>query len=191
MAPGGAASTRQQGLQQAASVLFALVGIVPLLLFAFTLWHVGAIHQTLAQASLALTLVLMLLGYWLFRSMLTQMSEVVRSLTRAVQAVAHPSGTLITAPAAVAAQPVVTREVTGLGAIWEFDEMARTMDQLWQREARAHVGRYVHITVANAQEVTGRLLEATEDGLLLEQDGGATVAVTYRRVQGIEPRRSG
>jgi len=177
-------------LQQAASVLFALMGIVPLLVFAFTLWQVGAIHHTLAQTSLALTLVLMLLGYWLFRSMLTQMSEVVRSLTRAVQAVARPSGTLITTAAAVAAQPVVPREVTGLGSIWEFDEMARTMDQLWQREARAHIGRYVQITVANAQEVTGRLLEATEDGLLLEQDGGATVAVTYRRVQGIEPRHS-
>ncbi|HEV8583609.1 MAG TPA: hypothetical protein VGT02_01450, partial [Methylomirabilota bacterium] len=72
------AQGRQQGLQQAASVVFALVGIVPLLVFAFTLWQVGAIHRTFAQASLGLTLFLMLLGFWMFRSMLTQMSENVR-----------------------------------------------------------------------------------------------------------------
>jgi hypothetical protein len=121
--------------------------------------------------------------------MLAQMSEVVRSMSRAIQAVARPAGTPVPAAPVVAPRGVAPA-VTGLGSIWELDEMARTMDQLWQREARAHIGRRVHITVANAQEVAGRLLEATEDGLLLEQDGGTTVAITYRRVQGIEPRHS-
>jgi len=83
--------------------------------------------------------------------------------------------------------PTPARPVAGLGSIWELGEMARTMDLLWQREARAHVGRHVQITVANSEELTGRLLEATEDGLLLEQPGGGTVAITYLRVQGIEP----
>jgi ribosome maturation factor RimP len=68
--------------------------------------------------------------------------------------------------------------------------MTRTMDLLWQREARVHVGRHVQITVANSQDVAGKLVEATEDGLLIEQTGGATVAITYRRVQGIEPLAS-
>jgi len=189
MASSGSANQRQQGLRQAASVLFALMGIVPALVFAFTLWQLGAIHHTLAQASLALTLALMLLGYWLFRSMLAQMSEIVKGVSRAVHTVVRPSGTPIAA-ATIVPPPAVAREVAGLGSIWELGEMARTMDLLWQREARAHVGRQVQITIANSQDVAGKLVEATEDGLLLEQKGGTTVAITYRRVQGIEPLAS-
>jgi hypothetical protein len=185
MASRGSANERQQGLRQAASVLFALMGIMPALVFAFTLWQLGAIHHTLAQASLGLTLVLTLLGYSLFRSMLAQMSEVVKGVSRAVQTVVRPAGSLVTAAGTVPTP--ADREVAGLGSIWELDEMAHTMDLLWQREARAHVGRRVQITVANSQDVAGKLLEATEDGVLLEQAGGATVAITYRRVQGIEP----
>jgi hypothetical protein len=184
------ASARQQGLQQAASVLFALMGIVPLLVFAFTLWHIGAMHHTLAQVSLTLTLALMLLGFWLFRSMLAQMSEVVKGVTRAVQTVTRPAGTSV-GGVTVLPTPASAREVPGLGSIWELGEMARTMDLLWQREARAHVGRRVQITVANSQEVAGRLVDATEDGLLLERAPGDTVAITYRRVQGIEPLQRG
>jgi hypothetical protein len=184
----GSAHARQQGLQQAASVLFALMGIVPLLVLAFTLWQLGAIHHTLAQVSLALTLALMLLGFWLFRSMLAEMSESVKGVARAVQTVARPAGT----PAgAVTVLPAPAREVPGLGSIWELGEMTRTMDLLWHREARAHVGRRVQITVANAEEVAGRLVEATEEGLLLERAPGDTVAITYRRVQGIEPLHGG
>jgi len=187
MAAKAQTNTRQQGLQQAAAILFTLMAVVPLLVFAFTLWHVGAIQHTFAQASLALTLVLALLGYWMFRSMLGQMSEIVKGMSRVVQTVARPGRTAGIA-AAVPVPPLpVARDVAGLGSIWELSEMARTMDQLWQREARAHVGRRVQITVANdAQEVAGRLVEATEDGVLLEQAGGNTVAITYRRVQGIE-----
>jgi hypothetical protein len=183
MAPIVSASTRQQGLQQAASVLFALMGVVPLLVFAFTLWQLGTMHRTLAQLSVLITLALMLLGYWLFRSMLRRMSDV-------VTAMAHAAQTVRRAPAAepAAGPPAAPpHEVVGLGSIWELDEMARTMDLLWQREARAHVGRRVQITVANAEDVAGRLTEATEDGLLLEQAGGDTVAIAYRRVQGIAP----
>ena len=190
MASRGSPSRQQQGLEQAASVLFALMGIVPLLLFAFTLWQVGAIHHTLAQVSLALTLVLMLLGYWLFRSMLAQMSDVVKSVSRAVHAAARPAGMPVAA-ADVVPPPAVPREVAGLGSIWEFGEMAHTMDLLWQREARAHVGREVQVTVANSEEVAaGRLLEATEEGLWLEQADGTTLAIIYRRVKGIEPLHS-
>src|SRR5205814_10280343 len=86
MADNATTQRRQQGLEQAASVVFALMGIVPLLLFTFTLWQVGAINRTLVQACLVLTLVLMLLGFWLFRSMLAQLSEVMMQVARISQA---------------------------------------------------------------------------------------------------------
>jgi len=188
MAERATPQNRQQGLQQAASVVFALVGIVPLLVFAFTLWQIGAIHRSLAQASLLLTLVLMLLGFWLFRSMLGQMSAVVRGVTRAAETVARPAGPRpAAAVVAGASAPAAAREVAGFGAIWEFGEMARTMDLLWQREARAHVGNRVQVSVMHSRDLAGTLLEATEEGLLLEQPDGGTIAITYRRVQGIEP----
>src|SRR5437762_1780919 len=174
MISSGPGNTRQQGLQQAAAILFALMAILPLLVFAFTLWHLGAIQHTFAQVTLALTLALALLGYWMFRSMIGQMTEIVTGLSRMIQGAARPprmvgavaGGAVVAVPLS---PPPVARDVPGLGSIWELTEMARTMDQLWQREARNHVGRRVQITVANdAHDVAGRLLEATEDGVLIE-----------------------
>jgi len=191
MAERATPQNRQQGLQQAASVVFALVSIVPLLTFAFTLWQIGVIHRTLAQASLLLTLILMLLGFWLFRSMLGQMSAVVRGVTRAAETVARPAGPRPAAAVVATPPSAAARQVAGFGAIWEFGEMARTMDLLWQREARAHVGNRVQVSVMHSQELAGTLLEATEEGLLLEEPDGGTVAITYRRVQGIEPLLGG
>ena len=74
------AKSRQQGLQQAASVIFALVAVVPLLIFAWTLHALGAIRSTQAQLSLGLALAVALLGFWMFRSLLGRMAEVVRVL---------------------------------------------------------------------------------------------------------------
>ncbi len=85
MADEGSVGTRQHGLQQAASMIFALVAIVPLLIFAWTLHALGAIRSTQAQLSLGLALAVALLGFWMFRSLLGRMAEVVQALTAAVE----------------------------------------------------------------------------------------------------------
>src|SRR5712692_12077644 len=139
----GSAKTRQQGLQQAASMIFALVAIVPLLIFAWTLNVLGVIRHTQAQVSLALALAISLLGFWIFRSMLGRMAEVVQALAAAVEqanrsrralsptpgpasatprpvAVAAAYGAPAPAAAAQAAKKVVTdRAVPGVGNIRE------------------------------------------------------------------------
>src|SRR5437899_8249413 len=56
MGEDGYAKTRQQGLQQAASMIFALVAVVPLLIFAWTLHAVGAMRNTQALVCLGLAL---------------------------------------------------------------------------------------------------------------------------------------
>jgi hypothetical protein len=213
MADDGSAKTRQQSLQQAASMIFALVAIVPLLIFAWTLNALGVIRNTQAQVSLVLALVIALLGFWMFRSMLGRMAEVVRALAAAVEqanrsrrvapptpgpasAVPRPSaGPVASAPAPVAANtagPVAVktvaadRAVPGVGNIREFAEVARTMDALWQREATAHVGKRVQVSVANSREpLIGKIAEVSDDGLILEQTDGP-VAVAYRRVTAID-----
>lgn len=85
MGEDGAAKSRQRGLQQAASVIFALVAVVPLLIFAWTLHSLGAIRSTQAQLSLGLALAVSLLGFWMFRSLLGRMAEVVQALAAAVE----------------------------------------------------------------------------------------------------------
>jgi len=79
------AKTKQQGLQQAASVIFALVAVVPLLIFAWTLHALGAIRSTQAQLSLGVALAVALLGFWMFRSLLGRMAEVVQALAAALE----------------------------------------------------------------------------------------------------------
>jgi len=240
MAEDDGARSKQQGLQQAASVIFALVAIVPLLIFAWTLHTLGVIRSTQAQLSLGLALAVALLGFWMFRSMLGRMAEVVQALAAAVEqanrarrvppvatppaaAVASPAPVAGAASAPVAAEPATptpaplangasvpapprpalampavaprpapastarqARAVPGIGKIRELTEVVRTMDALWHREATAHLGRRVQISVANSREpLTGTLSEASGDGLILEQPDGP-IAVAYGRVTAID-----
>jgi len=219
MANDDSARSKQQGLQQAASMIFALVAVVPLLIFAYTLHHLGAIRSTQAQLSLGLALAVSLLGFWLFRSMLGRMAEVVQMLAAAVEqanrarspmapraaatnavapaavpsavgtvapaAFARPAATAVAA-AAPARKVVADKAIPGVGNIREIAEVARTMDVLWQREAAAHIGKRVSISVANAREpLIGTITEVSDDGLILDQPDGE-VAVAYRRVTGID-----
>ena len=213
------ARSKQQGLQQAASMIFALVAVVPLLIFAYTLHALGAIRSSQAQLSLGLALAVSLLGFWMFRSMLGRMAEVVQMLAAAVEQAnraRRPPGTApagapaSVAPAGVAAQasPVAGGSglaatprqaatnsvkkttadggIPGMGNIREIVEVARTMDTLWQREAAAHVGKRVSISVANSREpLVGVISEVSDDGLILDQADGQN-AISYRRVTGID-----
>jgi len=221
------AKTKQQGLQQAASVIFALVAVVPLLIFAWTLHAVGAIRSTQAQLSLGLALAVALLGFWMFRSLLGRMAEVVQALAAALEqasrvrrgpapvpvpgagtAPAVAAGTPSPAMAKVNGAPVSTAPapaapsaprpvaapgarqaghgIAGIGGIRELTEVVATMDALWYREATAHVGQRVQISVANGRDpLTGTLTEATPDGLILDQPDGP-VPIAYGRVTAID-----
>jgi hypothetical protein len=221
MADDGVARTKQQGLRQAASVIFALAAIVPLLIFAWTLHTAGAIRSTQAQVSLGLALAVALLGLWMFRSMLNRMAEVVQALAAAVEQGSRPrrapatvattaiatgagsaapgwfdagAATPRPAPAVAAAAsrravsrpPRTSPAVAGIGSIRELTDVVRAMDALWRREATAHLGKRVRISVANSPEpLTGTLSEVSAEGLILEQADNAT-PVAYARVTGID-----
>jgi len=204
MADQGSAETKQRGLRQAASIIFALIAIVPLLIFAWTLHAIGAISGIQAQVGLGLALTAALLGFWLFRVMLGRVIDVLRALAAAVEQAsrAHrPAGSPPINGAAATATPGVRgvlaaaapsrashpgRAVPGIGQIRELAEVVSTMDALWHREATAHLGRRVQVTVANSSEpLAGTLGEASGDGLILEQDDGP-IAIAYGRVTSID-----
>src|SRR5262245_31200505 len=225
----GTVTSRQQGLRQAAAIIFALVAIVPLLVFAWTLHVLDVIKRTEAQVGLALSLAIALLGFWMFRVMLTRMSEIVQALVAAVEqanrarrssppepqpaparaaapaaAPAAPTGgtpaptvasaaleearAKVVAPSPFATAPVSRdRALPGIGNIREFGEVTRTMGALWLREAKAHLGRRVQISVANSREpLVGTLSEVNDDGLILELPDDETIAIAYRRITSIE-----
>jgi len=211
MGEDGYAKTRQQGLQQAASMIFALVAVVPLLIFAWTLHAVGAMRNTQALVCLGLALAISLLGFWMFRTMLGRMTDVVQGLAavleqsnRTRRALLPTPGPASAAPRPVGAAPAAAtvgtsaappaarkipaadRHLPGVGNIREIAEVARTMDVLWHREATAHVGKRVQISVANARDaLIGTITEVSDDGLILEQADGP-MAVAYRRVTAID-----
>jgi hypothetical protein len=233
--------SRRNSLQQAASAVFAVTTVVPLLIFVWTLHRVGALGHVQSQVGLGLALALALFGFYIFRRLMGQMSALIEGLGRAVDRGSRPqiqasaavrapgliteyrpplpathtapmpavpappaAGRAVPVTAAVAApappRPKVAapieeddepdasaRSVPGLGTIREVDDLSRAMAKLWMSEASAYKGRRVALSVMNSRvPVTGTLVDLTLDGLLVEQDGGREVAVSYSRLSGID-----
>jgi hypothetical protein len=236
---------RPNSLQQAASAVFAVTTVVPLLIFVWTLHRLGSLSLFQSQVGLALALGIALLGYYIFRRLMGQMSDLIRGLGRAVErgsrspsdgrpvspaqervpgliaeykppalgAQPHNAPTASAAPpsaprpaaaparvATVAASaPVVaaaeteeveaprTQAIPGLGMIQEVDDLSRAMAKLWMGEAAAYKDRRVALSIMNSRTpITGTLIDLTPDGLLIEQDGGKQVAVSFSRLSGID-----
>jgi hypothetical protein len=71
--------------------------------------------------------------------------------------------------------------------IREVDDLSHAMAKLWMAEAIAYKGRRVALSIMNTRApITGTLLDVTQDELLIDQDGGAQVAVSYSRLSGID-----
>ncbi|MGH7389268.1 MAG: ATP-binding protein [Candidatus Rokuibacteriota bacterium] len=117
---------RTLDLHRAAAIIFALVGILPLLLFLFFLWHFDLLVRTEAQAALLLALLVALLGYWVFHRMVGSISSLVRSLD-----VTTPVERAVRAPAERGAgAPAAAGVVTGLGSVAEIGEMANAFGRM-------------------------------------------------------------
>jgi hypothetical protein len=222
--------SRRNSLQQTASAVFAVTTVVPLLIFVWTLHRIGALGHIQSQIGLCLALAMALLGFYIFRRLMGQMSALIEGLGRAVDrgsrsqvtasatvrapgliteyrpplaephtppTPAAPSASGVRAAAVTAAVAASieedderdprTQSVPGLGTIREVDDLSRAMAKLWMSEASAYKGRRVALSVMNSRvPVTGTLIDLTPDGLLVEQDGGREVAVSYSRLSGID-----
>ena len=187
---------QSSGLRQAASTVFVFTTVLPLLIFTWTLYRLDVVHSFEAQVGLILALIVALLGFAIFRSMMARLSDVI-----------HALGTVAARHEAVREKPAVTaapvssssgrpsragaaqrREasVPGLGTIRELRDMTSTMAAVWQREATPYIGRQVLVSVLNSERpISGTLVKVTGDGVLLEQ-GDDQIAVGYRRFAGIE-----
>jgi len=174
-------------LRRVASIVVALLSLLPMLLFAYTLYHLDVLHLPMAQFLLALALGVSLIGYYIFWVMVARMSEMVRASVGGPTPAA-PSTVTVESPPPTAA----SFEIPGMGQVGEVHAFMSPIEQLgtvWRTEAEPHVGRRVLVSVMNSPvPIAGVLTQVTADGLLLDQDG-RQVGITYRRISAIEAER--
>jgi len=226
-----AAVSKPSSLQQAASAVFAVTTVVPLLVFVWTLHRLSALSHVQSQVGLGLALGIALLGFYIFRRLMGQMSQLIHGLGRVVQqgtrpaadsrgngravglvteyrppvrdhqgqpaaagqaASARDASAPATPPPASAAAELArpahrSAPIAGLGMIREVDDLSHAMAKLWMAEAIAYKGRRVALSIMNTRApITGTLLDVTPDELLIDQDDGGQVVVSYGRLSGID-----
>jgi signal transduction histidine kinase len=125
------APQRSLGLRRAADTIFALISLLPLLLFVFFMWHFDRLGETLAQVGVLLALVIALLGFVVFRQMVDRISDRIVDLGRVVEGRALE---VVPQPAEQAAV------VPGLGRIAEIGDIANAFSGML-RELRASTER--------------------------------------------------
>ena len=112
-------------LREAASTIFSLTAVLPLLIFLYFMWKFGLLESTEVQLGIFFALAIALLGYALFRRLTSRVAELGRALGQAVSA---PSTTV--ARAAAPAVKDATAEVPGLGQVNEIGEIAQAFGRM-------------------------------------------------------------
>jgi len=120
-------------LREAASTIFALTAILPLLILVYFMWRFGLLESTEAQLGIFLALIIALLGYVLFRRLTSRVAELGRALGQVVMA--PPASATAATPGAVpAVQPPkaqgASAAVPGLGQVSEIGEIAQAFGRM-------------------------------------------------------------
>jgi signal transduction histidine kinase/HAMP domain-containing protein len=115
-------------LREAASTIFALTAILPLLVFVYFMWRFELLESTEAQVGIFCALVISLLGFALFRRLTQRVADLGRALG---QAVAAPAATAEKRAApAPAAKGSASAAVPGLGQVNEIGEIAQAFGRM-------------------------------------------------------------
>jgi hypothetical protein len=187
-------------LRRASSTVFALISVLPLLLFAYTLYALDALHHTMAQIGLGSALILSMIGFYIYSVMIARLSDILRELETEDSSAPPP---------AVQHGPVVTMAVEpspgghlamghagglvvpGMGRITELKPVdgaaaLSDLDLMWKTEAEPLLGKRVLVALRNTPDpIKGVLSQVTDDGVILDRSG-AKSAISYARVSAIE-----
>jgi hypothetical protein len=207
---------RTYTLRNAASIVFALTAVIPLLLFTYTLYALNQLKLTEAQMGLGVALACALVGLFIFSNLMARLSEVLRYLEEqpdaggragagaAASAVPGVGGDVAARPVAAATGSIPAAAVfpggllvPGLGTITAASRAASAARQaagifdevqktMWQAEAQRHLGRAVLISVKNSTEPIKGSLAQIADDGVLLEQGDERVAVSYLRITNIE-----
>jgi two-component system NtrC family sensor kinase len=113
-------------LREAASTIFALTAILPLLLFVYFMWRFGLLESTEAQVGIFCALAIALMGYLLFRRLTQRVADLGRALGQALPSA--PADKL--AAPAPASKGTATAAVPGLGQVNEIGEIAQAFGRM-------------------------------------------------------------
>lgn len=198
-----------RSLQQAASTIFVLMGLMPFLIFLYVAHLLGAINDLRVQLALALALAISMLGFAVLLSTMRKTSAALQMLVKAeMPRSAAPRAPGATADAPPAAAPKTAERTSSgpmpmgastkasaaaaadvapaIGQIKELRDAAEAVGRRWRTEAERLMGRAVRVGVQNFdQPETGILSRITDDGLILEQ-AGQEFGVLWRFVSSIE-----
>ena len=199
---------RTYTLRNAASIVFALTAVIPLLLFTYTLYALNQLKLTEAQMGLGVALACALVGLFIFSNLMARLSEVLRFLEEqqdaggrdgagnAASAVPGIGGDVAARPVAAATGSIPAAAVfpggllvPGLGTITAASRAASAARQaagifdevqktMWQAEAQRHLGRAVLISVKNSTEPIKGSLAQIADDGVLLEQGDERVAVS-------------
>jgi len=116
-------------LREAASTIFALTAILPLLVFVYFMWRFELLRSTETQIGIFCALAIALLGFVLFRRLTQRVADLGRALGQALAVPA--SGNKTTAGAlAPAAKASSSAAVPGLGQVNEIGEIAQAFGRM-------------------------------------------------------------
>ncbi|MBI2207007.1 MAG: hypothetical protein HYU41_24500 [Candidatus Rokubacteria bacterium] len=197
-----------RSLQQAASTIFVLMGLMPFLIFLYAAHLLGAINDLRVQLALALALAISMLGFAVLLTTMRKTSAALQMLVKAeMPRYAAPRAPGAAAEAPPAPKPAAERTSSSpvqmgastkasaaaaadiapaIGQIKELRDAAEAVGRRWRAEAERLMGRAVRVGVQNFdQPETGILSRITDDGLILEQ-AGQEFGVLWRFVSSIE-----
>ena len=204
-----AAGTRTYTLRRASSIVFALISVLPLLLFVYTLYALDALDQRVAQIGLGSALVLSMIGFYIYSVMISRLADILLDIETGVSALPPPGApqgpvvTMAVEPGAPSDRlsPFSAKDrsgaggrgglvVPGMGRITEIkpaNANARSnLHSMWRAEAEPLLGKRVFVVVRNAPDpIKGVLAQVTQDGVLIDQDGIQT-GISYTRMSTIE-----
>src|SRR5262245_53138086 len=153
-------SQRRVGLRRAAHTIFALVSVLPLLLFLFFMWHFDRLKETTAQVGVLLALLIAMLGFVIFRQMVDRISANIEDLNRVVEG--QPVEQMASTQAAQSSV------VPGLGRITEIGEIAHAFSGMLNDlvEMAAKIPK-VEDLLAHVLERTMRAVSASIGSIML------------------------
>jgi hypothetical protein len=192
-----------RSLQQAASTIFVLMGLMPFLIFVWVAYLLNAMDDLRVQIGLALALAISMLGFSVLLVTMRRTSQVLQLLLRAEapryaaplardasgerapSAKSEPDKPLAPTKAKYSAKPTVDF-APAIGSIKELRDATDAVGRRWREEAERLIGQRVRVDVQNLDEPeVGTITRVTADGLVLETNG-SEFGILWRLVTSIE-----
>ena len=184
-----AATPRTYTLRRASSIVLALVSVLPLLLFVYTIAALDGLQHRVAQVGLGSALVLSMIGFYIYSIMMSRLADILLEIEWAAAGLPrrHTRLTAHDRPVSSACGGLV---LPGIGRITEAAPPPVTglseLGAMWRAEAEPLLTQRVLVAVRDAAApIRGILAQVTPDGVIIDHEG-STTSISYTSLSLIE-----